>query len=82
MMRTLELKSRQKKRQYQYQSGRTLASNTVHRDDDFAGVTFYTNQESFNNDGVKGEINGVGANQLSKVQQRQAFTQRLIQRNL
>lgn len=42
-MRTLELKSRQKKSQ----QARLQTSNTVHHDDEFTGGNFYTTQESF-----------------------------------
>ena len=47
-MRTLELKSRQKKGQQHYQlSARIQNNNTAHHDDEFTGGNFLTTQDSF-----------------------------------
>lgn len=78
MIRTLELKSRQKKNQQQQQSARTQANNTAHHDDEFTGGNFYTTQESFNKVGLTGDGSGANNQLSSKIQQRQAYTQRLI----
>jgi hypothetical protein len=52
-------------------------SITVHQDDEFSGGNFYTTQESFKVNVVSGGDNA-GSSSASKIQQRQAYTQRLI----